>query len=64
VKCANSTLPMSPVATEIETAGGGACPTTCSASIYTGNYTTISDASSLEPDRADRLIVSIDKFRR
>ena len=30
VTCGNSTLPMSPVATEIETAGGGACPTTSS----------------------------------
>ena len=36
---------MSPVATEIETAGGGACPTTSSTSISTENYTTSADAN-------------------
>jgi len=41
----NSTLPMSPLATEIETTSGGACPTRCGASISTGNYTTSSDAN-------------------
>ena len=45
MKCGNSTLPMSPVATEIEIAGGGACPTTSGTSVCTGNYTTTADAN-------------------
>lgn len=43
---------MSPVATEIETAGDGACPTTRGTSIYTGNYTTSADANHFSAQRA------------
>jgi hypothetical protein len=44
VKCGNSTLPMSPVATEIEIAWGGACPPHDRLN-QTGNYTTSADAN-------------------